>query len=409
MRFDKLSPNGSIFGADGRGLILATLSVGWFFTSGVRLIFPVVLPQIRTAFEINNAAAGFIFSVILLMIAVGQFPSGIMADRIGERSILTASVVGAMLGVFVVATAPVFVVFLAGCVLFGIGAGLYQPPTLSALSKVFPGRSGTAHGIIFATGSIGTIVLPVLAGFAVVEYGWRISFTVMVPVFVLTAIGVWLLVPAADRDESEQPTPFLSVARSGFTSVLNREILFVAGAMVMVVLVFQAVSTFLPTYLIEVKGLDQQVATTVFGLFFAGSFVFQVGAGMLADRWSQRHLLLAISSLCAVAVYGLTLVSGLLPIVALSVTLGSASAYISVANTYFVSTLPDEVQSAGVGLLRSMVIGIGSSSPIFIGFLADIGRFDWAFQILTVLLLAAAGVLTYSLVAVRGQKVPSNS
>lgn len=347
--------------------------------------------------------AGFLFTVMVVMIACAQFPSGVISDRIGERTILILSVLGSTFGVIVLASAPSFPFFFGGCVLFGLGAGLYSPPTISVLSKIFPERSGTAHGVIFASGSIGTTVLPVIAGFAAVTVGWRIGFASMIPIFAVITVGVWKLVPASKTttDDSAGASSITEIATSGFFGVLRQDILFVAVPMILVVVVFHAISAFLPTYLIEIKGMSQQRATTVFGLFFAGSFVFQVFAGMLADRWPIRGILLAITALSVVSIIGLTLASWIVSIMGWVVLLSVISAYISVANTYFVSTLPDRIQGSGIGILRTIIIGIGGSSPLFIGYLVDAGRFSWAFQLLAGSLVVAAVILAISLVVSR--------
>lgn len=404
--FDHVYERIRLFASDGRWILLMTLAAGWFFGAGVRVMYPVMIPQIRSTFGLNNTIAGFLYTVIVVMIAIVQFPSGIVSDRVGERAILLMSVVSATVGVVMLAGAPIFLVFLGGCVLFGLGSGLFQPPTISAISKVFTDRAGTAHGVIFASGSIGTTILPIVAGFTAVSLGWRFSFAFVVPVFVLIAAGIWAYVPDVKSETSDAPS-FTSKARMGMNGVLRLDILLVAAAMVLVVIAFHAVTAFLPTYLIETKALSQRVATTVFGLFFAGSFVFQIVAGIFADRWSKRYILLAITALGSVSIIGLTRVDSLVMVVLFSVVLSSIAAYISVANTYFVSTLPDDIQGSGVGLLRSVIIGIGGTSPLFVGYLADLGQFNRAFHLLAGCLVAAAGVLSYSLVRDRPQRPPA--
>ena len=70
---------------DGGTWVLVALAVGWFLQTGVRLAYSVMVPQIRTTFAISNTGAGFFFTVILLTLAAVQFPSGLVADRVGER------------------------------------------------------------------------------------------------------------------------------------------------------------------------------------------------------------------------------------------------------------------------------------------------------------------------------------
>lgn len=389
------------FRSTGHGLILLTLAMGWFFTTGVRLIYPVLVPQVRTAFGINNTIAGLLFTVMVVMIALTQFPSGIMADRFGERSVLSLSVVGSTVGVVLLAGAPVFPVFFVGCVLYGLAAGLFQSPTISALTRIFPERSGSTHGVIFASGSIGTSALPVIASGIAVTIGWRFAYVLSVPIFALLVVGIWYLIPKREPELRADASSSLRAAVSGIRGVLRRDILFVASAMILVVIVFHGVSAFLPTYLIEVKGTSQLVATTVFGLFFVGGFVLQLAAGVGADRWSNRAILFAITAVAAVSVVGLTRSSGIVPIAVLSIALSSVAAYISVANTYFASTLPDDTQGSGIGALRTVIIGIGGTSPLVTGYFGDANQFDVAFLLFGGCLVVAASVLALSFVVIR--------
>ncbi|MGM0592182.1 MAG: MFS transporter [Halobacteriota archaeon] len=391
------------FGSDDRAPVLLTLAAGWFFTYGIRLTYPVMVPQIRAAFDLSNTVAGGLFTVMLLTYASGQFPSGIVADRIGERFILLLSLAGTIAGVSLLATAPVFAVLLFGCVLFGVGSGLYASPTVSVLSKVYSERAGTVHGIVFAAGSVGTTILPFVAGYIVVRLGWRIGFAFVLPALVLTAVAAWQLIPESDAEESTQTTPFSERIRASVRGTLRRDILLAAVALVLVVVPFQAISSFLPTYFIETKGLTQQTATLVFSVFFASGFLWQVGAGILADRWSMLRLMVGMASLTGLSLYALTFVSGLGPLLVATLGLSVAGAFISVTNTYFVSVLPDDVQGGGLGLLRSVVISVGASGPIFFGLFADAGRFDFAFRLFSASVIAAVVVLGYSVVTTRSE------
>lgn len=388
---------------DGSGWVLVALAVGWFLQTGVRLAYAVMVPQIRDSFSISNTGAGFFFTVILLTLAAVQFPSGLVADRIGERRVLIASVAATTLGVLLLASAPVAAVFFVGCVFFGLGSGLFQPPSISILSRVFPERTGTAHGVIFASGSVGTIVLPVIAGVIALRFGWRAGFGFAVPIFLGIVWGVWRVLPKTEVVQDADPEPIARVVKVSVEVVLRREILLVASAMAIVAVAFNGLSAFLPTYFLEAKGLDQVTATTLFSLFFASAFVFQTVAGMLADRLGTRYILLVIPAICAGSIFVLTLVDGILLLAVFTVPLSSLSAFISVANTYYVSTLPDDRQAGGLGLLRSAIIGMAAMSPVFIGYLADTGRFTFSFQLIGAGLIVSAAILLYSVLTVEGE------
>jgi len=65
------------------------------------------------------------------------------------------------------AVAPVFGVFLGACLLLGVGIGLFGLPRVTLLARVYPRNDGTALGVTFAAGNVGSVVLPFVDGLAV--------------------------------------------------------------------------------------------------------------------------------------------------------------------------------------------------------------------------------------------------
>lgn len=180
---------------DGRGWVLLTVAVGWLFTLGLRFLVPTLLPQVKTTFGLNNAAAGFAVTIIWSCYALMQFPAGLLTDRMGERTVLATSLAVSAASLAVLATAPLFAVFLLAAAAFGVGSGLYGPARGTSLSKAFPGNDGAAFGITLAAGSVGSAVIPLVAGTAVGALGWRLLVGGTIPAFVVVAALAWATLP----------------------------------------------------------------------------------------------------------------------------------------------------------------------------------------------------------------------
>lgn len=97
--------------AAGNGWILVIVAVGWFLVFGTRFIFPALLPQITTIFEISNTVAGATISAVWVAYAAVQFPAGLLTDRLGERIVLAASTLAAVGAVTVAVLSPSFAPF----------------------------------------------------------------------------------------------------------------------------------------------------------------------------------------------------------------------------------------------------------------------------------------------------------
>jgi len=70
----------------GRGKVLTAVAGGWFLSVGVRMIYPVMLPSLRSAYGLNLTTAGLLLTVLFLAYAFGQFPGGVLADRFESDS-----------------------------------------------------------------------------------------------------------------------------------------------------------------------------------------------------------------------------------------------------------------------------------------------------------------------------------
>lgn len=160
---------GSTVLADGRGPVLAVVALGWLLVSGTRFVVPALLPRITTTFAVSNTAAGFAVTLIWLTYASLQFPAGLLTDRWGERTLLLLSIFVGAVSVLAFAVSPGFGVFLGACLLLGIAIGLFGLPRVTLLARVYPRNDGTALGLTFAAGNVGSVVLPFVDGRAVLS------------------------------------------------------------------------------------------------------------------------------------------------------------------------------------------------------------------------------------------------
>jgi predicted MFS family arabinose efflux permease len=387
--------------SDGRGRVLSIVAGGWFLVLGTRLVVPALLPRISAEFSLSNTSAGAAVTLIWLTYAAMQFPAGLLTDRWGERTLLTGSVLVGFVSVVAFAVAPVFGLFLGACVLFGLGTGLYGPPRVTLLSRIYPDHDGTALGLTFAAGNVGAAALPFVAGWLSVRFGWRTGLGVVAPAFLLVLLGLRWIVPDRPPGESHavDVSPRHALARIA-SSVNDRSVLLLGGATTLIVFTYQGFTAFFPTYLVVAKGLNQATAATLFGAFFATGAVVQPVAGGAADRYGSRPLFLGLSAFTALTLIALPFVDGLAPLAALSVLMGVRAGLGPINNAYLVAVLPGDVQGASYGLLRTVYLGFGATGSIAVGALADAELFDEAF-----LFLAALTAVVFGLYALLPSRV----
>lgn len=381
--------------SEGRGWILLFLSAGHLLTLGTRLIYPALLPSITETFELTLTTAGATLSLLWVAFALAQIPGGLITDRIGERVTLAAAVLGSAVGVAVITATPVFAVFLAGLVVFGVASGIYGTPRITVLSDIYPSRGGTAIGLQSAAGNVGTATLPVVAAAVAGVFGWRAGIAYVIPLFVVVAAGIWLVVPVRTSppiDTTDEATA--TTVRRVVGDVLDRSVLIGTLAMTAMMFIYQAFTGFLPTFLVETKGFSEGTAATMLGIFFASAVVFQPLAGGFADRYGERRLMGVLAGMTVVTVGAFPLVNTVVAVGVLAVVAGAQLGFWPPAFTYATGLLPDEVQGSGLGLLRTVVLLVGATGPVLVGRAADAGYFRQAF-----FALAALAALTVGLTA----------
>ncbi|WP_262179461.1 MFS transporter [Haloarcula laminariae] len=370
--------------------LLAAVSAGWFLVLGMRFVVPAVLPTIRAEFGISNTRAGIAVTVLWLTYAAMQFPAGVYIDRVGERTLLVGSALLSGIGLLGYLVAPTYALFVLATAGFGIGTGLYGPPRGTLLSRTFDAREGVAFGTVMAAGSVGSAVLPLAAAVVTTRYGWRAGLAAVAPLFLLVAGALWLSV--SDRETATEQRSLWADLRAVVAGLGDRRLaLAVGGAMVML-LVFQAVTAFLTTYLVTTHGLTQGTAGAILSGLFVGGAVSQPVAGRLSDRYGSPRVLVGIAVVSAVPLALLPLLSGRAVLSLAAAAIGVRMCSGPLTNAYIVDLLPDAVEGTGWGLLRTGFFSVGATGSTLVGLFADRGLFDLSFYVMAGLTLLAGGL-----------------
>ncbi|WP_096389862.1 MFS transporter [Halopenitus persicus] len=393
--------------AGGRGPILVAVAGGWFLSIGVRMVYPAILPQLRADFGFDLTTAGLLVTALWIAYAIGQLPGGILDDRFGARRVLVASTTVSATALVLVVTAQSTGVLFAATVLFGLTTALYGVTRFTILSNNYADRAGTAIGATMAAGDLGNALLPPLGGALAVAIAWETGLGFAIPAFLAAAVVIFLVIPsdgrsngAASGDDGRSngtgsDPGVVSTARTLAGVIRKPSVLVVTAAQLLGYCVWQGLTAFYPTYLVEIKGIPQTTATALFGVFFALGIVSKLAAGSAYDVYGIRRSLPVALGFGAVGIGMLALVEGTLAVAAATVVASGMLGYATITLTALTGAFPETVQGTGLGLLRTGYMGVGAVAPTVIGVLADADYFTEA-----VLLLAlVAGVA--ALIALR--------
>lgn len=380
---------------DGRGRILVIIALGWFLSIGVRMIYPALLPYLRATYGLDLTTAGLLLTVLGTTFGIGQLPSGVLADRFGEGNVLVAGALVSAGTLVLVVTAGSTVILFAATALLGFGTALYGVPRISILADLFPDQVGTATGLTMAAGDAGNSMLPPLSVVIAATFAWQLGFGFIVPLFLLVAVGLWMIVPArTSGSTSAVDTISPGSVRYVFSELRQPSIVTGTSILVCGTCIWYAFTGFYPTYLIEVKGLSATVAGGLFGLFFVLGIGVKLLSGVAYDRIGIRRSLVVAMGIAGTALVLLPLVEGFWPLVAVTALVSTLLGYSTITTSFLSIALPDDMRGTGLGFVRTGYITISATSPLFFGAVADRGFFDEAFLGLAAL---AGGVVLLSI------------
>ena len=146
------------------------------------------------AFELDKLHMSWVFSAGIFGLLPGAFAGGWLADRIGRKRVLMASV--GLFGVFSLATALAWDInslLVARC-LTGVGLGAALPNLIALTSEVAgPRLRGTAVSLMYCGVPLGA-ALAALIGIADLAGGWQVVFYVggVVPLLIVPLLGLYL-------------------------------------------------------------------------------------------------------------------------------------------------------------------------------------------------------------------------
>lgn len=361
-----------------RETVLAVCTLALFVTVFGRLAISPVVPDIVVEFDVSRTQIGAALTCMWLAYALTQFPSGILADRYGERLIILISVAGTGLTTLIIVLAPGFGVFVLGTILLGGVAGLHYSVATTLLTRIYDG-TGTAIGVHNSGAPLAGLATPVVISWVAVRYDWRPAlFLTAIVAFLVFILAFWRTRPIEpsnpDRSMREQ-----FKLEPIFALLLRPPIVFTGTIAIITEFSWQAVASFLPAFLAQYHGLSTTVSGILFGLYFLSQGVLQVGVGAIADRFG-RDLAIGICMISGIAGFSLLIVGPSTELMAVGAfLLGIGMAWGAAVFPRLMDRLFEDEQGFGFGLFRTVYMTISASGSVVVGSFADL--FGWAVAI----------------------------
>ena len=354
-------------GDSGSGLTARWMTFGYLFTlyfilGGAETMMSPLFPLVEPDLNITESNLAAILASVSAGIATFNILGGISSRWLSDRSMVRASAVALAAGMVLSAAAQTFWVLLIGQTLLGVAFGIYFPPGLASVARLYRGAEGKAIAVWGQAYSFG-LAAAALSVFAGENWRWVFVGCAVPPLLAIAYVPRWV---EADRGPAPEPwlAQLVQYARKQ-TYRLAGYASFGGVSMHFVVIGFSPV-------FFENQGVDLRLVGV---LLAAGRFLsapVKLVGGALYDRrggpWTARLMMVSTAAL------GLPML--LLPAGAgvwlLVPFVGMAVSVLPVANAMLVAALPAQ-SGWGIGTFRAGLLGSAALLSAIISGLLSLG------------------------------------
>ena len=267
------------------------VAVAFLMESLDTTILNTAAPTVADALQVAPLSMKAVLSSYTLSLAIFIPVSGWMADRFGTRQVFTSAIALFTLGSLACGLATEIHVLVACRILQGMGGALMVPVGRLTIVRTFE-RSELVRAMSFVAipALIGPMLGPVVGGFIVSFFHWRMIFFVNLPIGLLGMLLVWRYLPAY-RVPRVPPLDVVGLLSFGAGTALLSYVLEVFGehtlgpAWIVALLALSAL--LLASYFLHARASSHPLLqlsllrTRTFRSAVAGSFLTRLGAGGL--------------------------------------------------------------------------------------------------------------------------------
>ena len=188
--------------------MLALVSGAMFITTLNFSIIVVAFPELEETFaDVEREQLSWALTAYAIALAAMIVPSGWLADRFGRKRMFLAGVAVFTAGAALVAVSPNVVLLVVARAVQGAGSAMLGPAAVALVLAAVPfNRRSTAVGAFSAVAGLAAALGPVIGGALIEVTTWRWTFTLNVPIGIITLLaGLLLLTESEPRRGAGRP------------------------------------------------------------------------------------------------------------------------------------------------------------------------------------------------------------
>jgi sugar phosphate permease len=351
--------------------------------SAVLIGLPVLAPALRERYDLSLSEVGLVLSSVWIGATLTLLPWGLLADRIGERIVLTAGL--GLCGVLTAAAGfmdsfPAVIALLA--VAGGMGASVNAASGRAVMQWFSARQRGFALGVrqtaIPVGGAVAALALPAVNSVG----GLKASFCFLAGVCLFTAAFAAVAVREASHTEAE-------VAVEDVEWTLRDSRLWILSAGSGFYLFAQiALMSFIVLFLHDVHGLGEGAAAGALAAMQVGAVITRISAGRISDAMRARIRPLrwiGLASFAGVLLTALLTDAPVAVVIPVMVVAGAISmAWNGLSVTAAAELAGVSRSGAAIGFQQTTLSVIGVAVPAAFAYTVDVASWEVAFALASV-------------------------
>jgi MFS family permease len=365
-----------------------------------RAAISIALAQIGREFDLQASDLGIVISAFFLGYAIMQVPGGWLADRIGSKSVVIATI--GMWSLFTVLTgfAWSLLSLIAVRFIFGIAEGGFPPASIKAIAELFSkDTSPKMSTLLMSSNYAGSMVAPLVMAPLIIWLGWRHAFTAIGAIGIAFAVVYWIAIPRS-RASGQVPAAAVGkqVSAADVRELLKNPLLWqLLTVWFGLSCVNKGLDSWMPTYLLQQRGLDLKAVGLLTPIPFVLATISTAIGGWVMTRFfaeKEKYLLIGSSTLSGIFLYAMYKSQTIAALIVFQSLLYFFKSFV-LATVIALPTklLRDDQIGTGIGMINFGGQSAGFVAPAVMGFIVSgTGSFDAAFAFLVVMTAIAVVV-----------------
>jgi MFS family permease len=392
--------------------VLLAAKLGWMLDATDFMLYVMVIGRLKAYFHFDDAVAGLLGTITLLISATGGLFFGFIADRFGRARTLIFTILIFSLCSLGAATSQTLVQLMIWRALLGFGMGGEWATGAALVSETWPAEHRTkAIGIMQSGWALGYILAAIVAAVMldVLSLGaeaWRWLFVLgAVPAFFTLWIRRRVPEPRIWVERRRHGAPRAKPFRILFGPKLWRRTILATLLAGCLQFAYWGLFFWLPGFLaapVEQGGAGMTVLRSMSWIIpmQIGAYLGYLSFGFIADLIGRRRafVMFVLVAALLVPIYG-QLARSPTVLMLLGPVLGFAGhGFFSLFGSFLAELFPTAARATGQGLAYNAGRGLGALAPFAIGTLASMPQFGIGTALaLTSAFFIAGALLIYTL------------